>query len=828
MPDEGNPRQSSHKPRSPYAFVPLNERVHTVGRPKGAIDRPFEDGICGCFSVRLNAESPLFVRGVSEMRRVGVRDEDSPQLGFNFYELPPQADSWAIPGSSLRGMLRNVIEIATRGRLRTNDHRYGVRDLTPGARDLYGRFMAEAVGGQLTPLVSAGWLALRDLSLAEDDGPDDEIVADLHPCSFAKVHYERLELLARSVHVPEYCPRQPKSAPDKYAEWTASREVRMGPTNWDCRHGQRYGKSGTLRFGNYASVAGCLASPSGGSGTQGVLVFTGQPTEYDPEDERKRRAKQNDFVFVTGERFTPIPVSRRDWRDFVFIHASDPQQRRLVRQANPELRFWLERLHGGGPRPSHAEPGIPVFFLPNDETRDLRIGLAMMFRLSGRFSTLESVRHHQSKDDGGHDIAEAIFGHVPQPQRDDRGPERPSKGRVSIGLCKIPRGSAGELPMVRAALALPKASYWPFYIEQAHGAVAGRPRSQPNAVENIQFQWHTWTHVPPPHEAPRPRGWKRYRLHRHEDMEPPLPRDRNGNVLENGVTRFIPLVLTGPVEFPIRVHNLRPFELGALLWALDFGGFKSARHQLGLAKSLGFGKIRLEVLDPSGLQTVTGAKVDLDAARDAFLGHMDQAEPGWAESETVRSLLAAGCPSHEPDEDLRHMRIQPVNEFQQVKRNGWVLPRLLNPPGWTEYQAAIRSRLQPMVDARRAEQAEQARRASEEAERRAANARIEQETARQAAAERFQSRPVDERLGGLRESFADDQRLAWGLWQWWSGGDVTHPDLRHHLARIEQRERQDAERWIVESGIVRLWNLPDQRRGARSLRRCVQNRARNA
>jgi len=155
---------------APYGFVPLSSTVVFPSwlQPRdggnGATaqvpplhDVPFRDGICGTLELVLRAETPLFVRGASP-------DPSQP------FQLPD--GSYALPGTALRGALRNVVEIATFGRFgRVNqNHRYAVRDLNN--RHLYGQFMAALIRDPRTnrtepmPLVNAGMLWQKKL----DDG----------------------------------------------------------------------------------------------------------------------------------------------------------------------------------------------------------------------------------------------------------------------------------------------------------------------------------------------------------------------------------------------------------------------------------------------------------------------------------------------------------------------------------------------------------------------------------------------------------------------------------------------------------------------------------
>lgn len=56
---------------------------------------------------------------------------------------------------------------------------------------------------------------------------------------------------------------------------------------------------------------------------------------------------------------------------------------------------------------------------------------------------------------------------------------------------------------------------------------------------------------------------------------------------------FIALKAGASFKTIIYIHNLRPYELGALLAALTFCNHKECYHSLGYAKPFGYGKMKL-------------------------------------------------------------------------------------------------------------------------------------------------------------------------------------------------------------------------------------------
>lgn len=100
---------------APYNFVPLPERV-VPAEQQAPLDqsRYHPDRFTGRIECTLTTESPLFVRcGLTpEQLAEGLDAKDRPDF---FYTA--SADTPVIPGSSLRGMLRALVEIAAYGKV---------------------------------------------------------------------------------------------------------------------------------------------------------------------------------------------------------------------------------------------------------------------------------------------------------------------------------------------------------------------------------------------------------------------------------------------------------------------------------------------------------------------------------------------------------------------------------------------------------------------------------------------------------------------------------------------------------------------------------------
>lgn len=579
----------------PYNFVPCPDHIVEVEDAlRVTQDIPFRHGIGGQIEVEIEAHSPIFI--------------PDPDHKENFFSLPD--GQHAIPATSLRGMLRSVVEVATFGRMApVNDHRFPLRDLTGWAAELYRRPMT---------MVSAGWL--KQIPGQKYDGPDEDQSSRCHiePTHWAKVGYPLLEKQFRGLR-----PGNPQPSMDKYKKFsgkdldvTAVVKTLEDPT-----------AQGKLRRLSSIGVVQELDG-SKGTGEKGTVVFTGQPQRWDPKNTRSR-AKRNDFFFH-GNAGPAMPVSFAVRKAFSSAHGSSGEQHKLDLKPNPEWKHWQKILQAGG--------RVPVFFLADQDANVQAIGLARMFRLAGNLTVTAAAANAQGAlDESSFDVAESIFGRV----RKDDG----LRGRIRIGMAHSQQQVSATAP-VSVVMGGPKPSYYPFYLQQEGD-------DEPT----------TWLD-----EKGKAAGWKRYQV-RETHHVPPLPEKLN----EKMMTTFCPLEAGSRFRTTIHLHNLREHELGALIWALDYGQRQECFHSIGRGRPFGFGKVKLSIV-ASALRDVLGNSIAdeaLDRCRDAFRSWMEQRSGGdwgaWEKSPTIRELVATAIsfPAIEQDR-LNYMS---AKEYQNAKND---------------------------------------------------------------------------------------------------------------------------------------------------------------
>jgi CRISPR-associated protein (TIGR03986 family) len=640
---------------APYNFVPLANWVHIPDWSlRASHDVPFRDGLSGELHLELTADSPLLVGG----RQTPASKEHPGEV--HPYRLPH--GRYAIPGSSLKGMLRSVVEIAGFGRMRMLD------EVRPALRDISGNYVEyrERIGGK----VKAGMLRR-----ASDGG------AVLIPCSMSSLYHDRLEHALPKGKKPLF--KKTQSVKDKYDAFNKRCHSNgLSPDNlrFD-REDDPKKRDQTLAFLN---TAGNLT---------GKVVLTGQVGK-----------KKRDFLFHTPREDEQRPVTTDEWADFLAIHSPENPA-----DGMPWPEYWEGRYD--------RSEDVPVFYIEEDGR--LRLGLAFMPKLAADYSTHDMVRHADERHGevpgrkNGYDLADLLFGSVGEEPADSL------KGRVSFETF-----TAKDNPEPQAQgetiLNSPKPSYFPNYVVQR--TVSSTACLEPDQENRQTYQTYLKpTKARPSQELPRIRGFKRYPARAETTLQRPTGEQKNNvqvrlHTLPGG-TRF-----TGRVVF----HNLRPVELGALLWAITWGKRNDYRHALGMGKSFGFGQIRLTLQQGLGEIHPNDPKAHAQPIDDervttlvrTFEAHMEGSVPGsWELSPQLVNLLAMAAPEAArklPDEFLRHMRLDPSlpkgDQFVEAKKYGLVLGDYAAMTEWSQVLSEARKARQEAEL-----QAEEERRALEEA-----------------------------------------------------------------------------------------------------------------
>lgn len=156
MPRHVNPTNPDRTATAPYNFVPLPKRVFDVAdgiqiggemiKPWEMHDRFVSGTNSGSIEVTIETLTPLFIRGAVGQRQDGAWDDRDSRLRPEPYTTPDGRP--AIPGSSLRGMVRTLVEILSFSKIQPVDAgRPFFRTVAPDrVGRAYGERMRRGVG----------------------------------------------------------------------------------------------------------------------------------------------------------------------------------------------------------------------------------------------------------------------------------------------------------------------------------------------------------------------------------------------------------------------------------------------------------------------------------------------------------------------------------------------------------------------------------------------------------------------------------------------------------------------------------------------------------
>jgi hypothetical protein len=359
--------------------------------------------------------------------------------------------------------------------------------------------------------------------------------------------------------------------------------------------------------------------------------MTGQPSS----------SKRLEFIFWKQEIKREIPVSSELVENFKFAYFDDN-----ANQQSDDYKWRKSQLEKG--------KTIPVFFKPTDVSDGSALGvehfgLSYLYKLPYDNTVEDSIRNHQNKEDAEKcDLADAIFGMVGTSER--KSELDFLKGRVQFSHAKMITGNQ-QTKEERVILGEPRASFYPTYMQQ-----------------NVRKDGTTGRYNTFMDDEPIA-GRKRYPVLDDGTRKTNFEGIKSDSPL---ITKFLPLEKGTTFTCDLHYHNLRPVELGALLSALTFHGTEKSRHQVGMAKPLGFGKVKLDV---AGLTDKEQA--DLMLRYESFMDVMLETKEGWRNSPQVKEIVALTTP-------VKPSRIEALegdfpynslNEFRQVKNGNEALRR---------------------------------------------------------------------------------------------------------------------------------------------------------
>jgi CRISPR-associated protein (TIGR03986 family) len=672
---------------TPYNFIRVPRFVwYPDWHDRVSHDVPFEDGYCGTLTLEIKATSPLLIGGAkNEEGEVSALISDD--------------GHFLIPPSSLQGMVRNIMEMAFFAKLGplVEKKRYGIRDLTRGAQQIYQRRLLESTPGnghtKVTPRIKAGWLRKEGSKFF------------FKPCEMARVDYSALvhlgirdnNLKQRSNIATRYRYLKNKKMD---VEFTLSSVFQHTHSN------------GNLEI-SYRKIEKINLPNSVATGLCGKLVLTSNPSDY----VQNKSKKHMEFVFYSDgpeqceDESSPLGSSfAQKFQEFIEIH--DPQDGRPPNESWP---YYRDTGYEGSPFRSGG--WMPVFYIEDGNKKIESFGVAYMFKLAHQFDTHDMLKHscedHITLSDKL-DLPSLIFGCT-----ENDFWKRSLKGRARFDWGVSKEKAKGYIDGTVVLLG-PKRGFANAAVRQPDELakldedqpIASYTRSGRQKTEN-GYKFHDTDETSIARWFPELSGFTVYPATGHGTMEP----SAQGPKSVTTKLRAAPAGTNFAVK--LRLHNIRKIELQALLWALTYGdtsainadngfGEKEYRHRMGMGKPYGLGEIQIAVRDCNLKANANNEESEFFHLKELLRTFGDnvnallpiegwkwtgniQDKPRefcWSDTIQVRGIIAAA----KPDQSRKLGYMPLTGQFPQtyvgVKSDGKILQPLAS-EGWEKERIGI-------------------------------------------------------------------------------------------------------------------------------------------
>lgn len=414
--------------KAPFNFVPLNDEPYLAGWADSiSQDIPFEDGISGTIELQIETKTPTFVGDE-------VKKDSTEVCEFCHICHIVEKDGkkkYFIPGTSIKGMIRNVMEILSFGKMaqtQVQNQSFSIRDLNDN------RFYRKKV---TSDNVRCGWLSYNGMQYQlEDCGKPDRITAEELDEIF------NMKLLDFITNGGNFKSDENRTAQKKYEMF------------------KKAGHKETELTGNFMKNGSC-----------GTIVFTGQPGARRMNE---RQGKHKEFVF-SEKAEQKIVIPEMLFKVFDTIHQNSPDYVGIKKKNKEgEQKTCYRNLLKAGKK-------IPVFFIKDGNGEIEAMGLSYMFKYPAFNSVYNGIPEALLKLDG-HDLCECIFGYTSK--------SKSLKGRVHFSPA-ILTGEAMFCEKTKLALSKPHPSYYPLYLGDGQTwnsksiKIAGRKRYPVRETEDI-------------------------------------------------------------------------------------------------------------------------------------------------------------------------------------------------------------------------------------------------------------------------------------------------------------------------------------------------------
>lgn len=653
-PKHSNPTKKERFAYAPYNFIPLPEKV-VLAESIPDQDCYHSDRFTGYLECTLTTLSPLYTRCAlnpeffrhwADKVRDLMKDDQAREEYSCFFSIN-DAKQPVIPGSTLRGMVRTLVEIIG----------YGKVQWVNGNKLVY-----RAVGD---------------------------------PSSLGQFYREQLLGPNKSKPPNIFLEYPSRSVKGGYLEKSQDR--------WVIRPAREYHNESFIHV-EYNDVAKIIS----GCDTQKVYDVYVKPVPRQPSNRGKRGKGVLILNIAITPKVEPRTSSQpppdmvpakliksghmggkhpKHWH--CAIYEPNPSAKLISIPDHIWATYKEDSEYPRGLPTRKLENGSPLFYLLDEEEQLIFLGPTMMFRLPYPYTPYEMIPERLRREEDL-DLAEAIFGYAKSNALPE-GKERTYGGRVFFTDAKLISPKNGiwlsSNAIIPKVLASPKPTTFPHYLVQDKSRSHDPDDKKQLAYYDKSSENNTVI-----------RGYKLYWHRGQVDVNDIKEPDSVNWLTDTQHTSVKPLKSGITFSFKIFFENLSKIELGALLWALSLPGEpgKEYYHKLGMGKPLGMGAVKImptlyisdrknrytRLFDGEFWYCAERQKQDIDCFIEAFkeyiLKEMNQNERARSQSlkdvERIKMLLKMLEWPGPPPNLTRYLKIEPENEYRDRR----VLPDPLN------------------------------------------------------------------------------------------------------------------------------------------------------
>jgi CRISPR-associated protein (TIGR03986 family) len=542
----------SEKAVAPYNFIELPEKiVRAELEENGKLrsnDAYYQDRYTGRIKCTLTTSSPLYIRcGLTQEQFKEEQEQlrqDRKVSVYPAFFYNPATNKPEIPGSSLRGMFRTLIEIISFSKIdKVSDaqkffFRAVAADKDDPLKDEYVKYL-----GNQGRNVKAGYLKFKANKWF------------IHPAkdirNFPFVWIKENKVI--SSDITGYIPLSNIS--DDTQKYRPQYFINISFGNIQTKNNRQFAQDISSNSQTYEYI--------------GVLLTSGNMLESSTIDTTDVKRKNHCLIREPDNDQNPIPIDDDAIQDY-------KKSLTAFQKQNPPF----------DPEMGVLKQGRAIFYCQDRPGQPIRLfGQSPNFRIpyyplgyNKAVSAVDFIPHKLRKT-SIIDIADAIFGFV----RSEKQPEEIEQSRagkifISNAQCTTDHNKIWleDLPITPQILASPKPTTFQHYLVQ------------PEKKDTDKKKLKHYASVPMTDTVIR--GHKFYW---HKGNSPEI-KNSDLDIDSSQTTRIKPINFGVTFDFIIHFENLTNVELGALMWVLDISQNNKYRLSLGMGKPLGMGAVKIK------------------------------------------------------------------------------------------------------------------------------------------------------------------------------------------------------------------------------------------